>query len=90
MEIHRMLALSTGHLTEHTCNTWLPEAADKGFTAYEMSDYGWLVLVLDLSNEHSLPTDLEQIMLWAKDHQFSWLMFDRDVRATDEFPYFDW
>lgn len=87
-ETHKMLALSTSHLTEHTCNTQLHELL-LTFPFYEKLAYGWFLGVVE-ENLDELPTELEQIMLWAHDHGYSWIMFDRDVEAIDEFPTFDW
>lgn len=90
MENHKMVALSTAHLTEHTCNTWLPAAADHGFSAFPKADWGWFIPIMPVCPGHSLPRDLAAVMSWAKLQGASWIMFDRDVEAIDELTYHDW
>ena len=79
--IESMLVLSTGNLTEATCNRWLPEC---DYPAYEKSEYGWFVYVVE--PDYDLPADLLACMALARDRHCCWIMFDRDASASAELP----
>ena len=83
--IESMLVHSTGNLTEATCNRWLPEC---DYPAYEKSEYGWFVYVVEPDDD--LPADLLACMALARAHHCCWIMFDRDAPPAAELPRYDW
>lgn len=89
LEIARMLVLSTGHLTNGTCNKRLPGDAALGVVgAYEKAGYGWFVHVGDSSKE--LSVDLAACLDFARRRGVDWVMFDRDGPQIDALPYYAW
>lgn len=84
--IEKMLALSTAHLTETTCNDWLPHSP---FAAYPKGDYGWFVYIPD-DLPHDLPADLAECLALARGQDCDWLMFDRDADAIGILQVYDW
>lgn len=106
LEIHKMLALSTSHLSERTCNEYLLAAtrdllngasADSlivpSVIAYEKRDYGWFVWVPENpadSEGEDIPLELRSAIHVARVHGCGWVMFDRDAPVIDELPHYDW
>ena len=62
--IEPMLVLSTGNLTEATCNRWLPQC---DYPAFEKSEFGWFVYVVEPDDD--LPADLLACMALARAHR---------------------
>lgn len=89
IEITKMLALSTAHLTEQTCNSYLPGWEGP---AYKKGEYGWFVPIFDDCVESVEPaaSDLKECMLKAIAEGCDWLMFDRDVDTIDDLKVYDW
>lgn len=83
--IESMLVLSTGNLTEATCNRWLPSS---DYPVFEKSEYGWFVYVVEPDDD--LPPDLLACMTLARERHCCWIMFDRDAPAAVELPSYDW
>lgn len=83
--IEPMLVLSTAHVTEHTCNTFLPQWQGP---AWQKGGYGWFLYVVDNTDE--LPTDLEACLHLARSRGCFWVMLDRDAPAIIQLPTFDW
>jgi hypothetical protein len=83
--IESMLVLSTGNLTEATCNRWLPTS---GYPAFEKPEFGWFVYVGEPDDD--LPVDLLACMALARDRRCCWIMFDRDAPPAAELPRYDW
>ena len=101
LEINRMLALSTAHLSPHTCNTLLPklEAEILQFTGtkrpgsvWPKGEYGWFIYAsLEIGAlTEPLPADLQEAILYAKAQGCDYLMFDRDWPETDQLRTYDW
>jgi len=94
MEIHKMLALSTGHLTRETRGL-LDQAANphRQTMAYKMpvtfmkDEYGWFVHVAE--DTPLCPTDLEACLHLARHKHCGWIMFDRDVDPIEVLPTFE-
>ena len=89
-EIAKMLVLSTGHLTPHACNSFLP-----GYRhAYEKSDYGWFVFVptdeTPIEDGDELPGCLIDCLKFADTQGCQWVMFDQDGPREDSLPYYEW
>jgi hypothetical protein len=86
-EIEPMLVLVTNHLTDFTCNTFLP--AHDG-AVWEKGEYGWFVYVVEDDVDNDVPEDLRQCMEYARSLGCFWIMFDRDGSAIDQLPTYDW
>ncbi len=84
--IEPMLVLSTGHLTEETCNLFLAEYEGP---AWRKGDYGWFIYVTE-DAESELPPDLAACLALARAKGAFWVMFDRDEAQVDELPAYDW
>lgn len=86
MEIHRMLALSTAHLSQAT----LEKGTDafQLVTAFEKGEYGWFVYVPEqqLLEElvEGLTEDVANCIRYAAAQDMQWIMFDRDVDVIDQ------
>lgn len=84
--IEAMLALSTAHLTPHSCNVWLP-ACD--YACFAKGDYGWFVYVPD-DMDDDIPGDLVQCIDLARSLHCDWVMFDRDQAPHSTLPLYAW
>ena len=84
--IEAMLVLSTGHLTEETCNLFL---ADYHGPAWRKGDYGWFVYVPE-DEDRELPPDLTACLALARAKGAFWVMFDRDEVQIDDLSTYDW
>ena len=96
MTIERMLVLSTGNLTERTCNHFLPDMCSTlplGIIPWEKGDYGWFICVPMYKDvvKADVPEDLGACMKLAYDESCNWIMFDRDADGSaHDLPYYDW
>lgn len=88
-EIEKILVLSTKHLSEATCNEWMPECP---WSCFEKGDYGWFIYVADpgITEEQGVPLELRSALHAARKLGCAWVMFDRDGDVLDELPEFDW
>ncbi|WP_242120214.1 hypothetical protein [Sphingomonas lacusdianchii] len=84
--IEPMLVLSTAHITQETCNTFLPTYPGP---AWEKGEYGWFIYVPEDVDE-TLPVDLAACMALARAKSAFWIMLDRDEAQIDGLPVFDW
>lgn len=80
-EVSKMLALSTAHITEQTCNQFLATVG------YEKGEYGWFVYT-NLSVP--IPDDLKACLEYARTIDCEWVMFDLDVDPLPQLPTYDW
>ncbi|MBN9142355.1 MULTISPECIES: DUF5983 family protein [unclassified Novosphingobium] len=80
--IESLLALSTGHLTEQTCNLYLPTAP---FSAFEKGEVGWFIYATD-DPPKDIPADLAQCILHARHLGCAWLMFDSHYDLIEGLP----
>jgi hypothetical protein len=88
-----MLVLSTAHLSQHTCQTWLAlaEHGHRGsIPVWAKGDYGWFIYIVDDLDPGSLPDDLAACWRLAVEHKLPWIMFDRDAPAIEELPTYEW
>ena len=106
LEIHRVLVLSTAHLSDHTCNIYLAQQVDLSATretgstwtppsviAYEKRDYGYFVWVPENpaeSERADVPLELRSAIHVARREGCGWVMFDRDGPTIDDLPTYDW
>jgi hypothetical protein len=101
-EVHRMLVVSTSHVTEQTAlalpqthsdlligditETWWPTF---------VRDEGWVFHVppeKEWFDERyrDAPKDLYTVLDTARQHECEWLMFDSDGPVVDHLPNWEW
>jgi hypothetical protein len=83
LEITKMLVISTGHLTEDTCNNW-----QSGTRFFDKGEWGFFANVGD--EDEDLPSDLRSCMALARANECDWIMFDCDGPLLKELPYYEW
>lgn len=88
MEIAKMLVLSTAHLTEDTCNRYLPDHLH----AYAKADYGFFLNVPTERPDFDAgyPADLVHVLAFAAGAGCDWVMFDQDGPDIAALPVYDW
>jgi len=89
IETHKMLALSTGHVTPETRDA----LNDGAHCAYQKGDWGWFVPVFDPDDDDrdgGAPDDLVAICRYAREQGCSWLMFDCDADPIPGLATYDW
>lgn len=86
-EISKTLVLYIGHLTDDTCNRYLPDNQQTN-SWYEKGEYGWFVYVSNDAGSH--PKDLEDCLNYAREHDCDWIMFDRDGPLEPDLRCYDW
>lgn len=84
-EICKMLVISTGHLCEHACNTYL-ENEDN--LAYPKGEWGYFLYVYNEFEE--LPDSLADCLGYAKDKGCAWIMFEVDGPIMDGLTFYEW
>ncbi|MDG5973353.1 hypothetical protein JAGODDHD_04123 [Sphingomonas paucimobilis] len=84
--IEPMLVLSTSHLTDATCNVFLP-----GYDgpAWPKGAYNWFVYAPE-DDDGELPEDLKVCLALARQKGAFWVMFDRDAVDIEELPTYEW
>lgn len=94
LEIHKVLVLSTTHVSEETAAMIDAAAAGRDFPfAPEFSrNEGWMFYCykpdeVDLSKR---PADLVKVMEFARACGCQWVMFDRDGDTVDGLPIYEW
>lgn len=85
-EIHRMLTLSTGHITKET--SILLDNDKMEVVAYRKDDYGWFVTCWNLDG--TLPDDLRACAEYAEKNECDWLCLDCDGSVVDDLPAYHW
>lgn len=93
LEMHRMLALSTVHISEKTAKSLDADAV--GIPVYQKSyqnnQYGWFIPVTDWEDYgDDIPKDLAKCLAFAEKRGFDWLIFDYDVQNTPLLPTYKW
>lgn len=87
-ETATMLVLSTAHLRQSTCETWLREECS---CAHEKQGVGWFVYVCeDPAQGGAAPNELLAIFEFAREHGCLWIMFDCDGPQQDGLVVYDW
>ena len=91
-EMHLMMVLSTGHLTEKDAALLTSDAAKFPFSIWE-NEYGYVVSVVDAGDDDVLSTEspsLDRCLKYARDAGVRYLMFDRDADCREDLPVYDW
>lgn len=89
MEISKMITVSTAHVSTETAE--LLENGKLNIVVFDKGDYGWFIY---LSNEddyyYNIPTELNNLMKFAKDLGCEWLCLDCDGEVLEYFEVFNW
>jgi len=88
-EIHKMLALSTGHLTRATAQSIETDSISDVLHYHAKADMGWFVAVPEENGPH-LPEEFGGIFDYARAQGVTWLMFDRDAAHIDGLASWKW
>lgn len=86
--LEQLLPLSTGHLTQATCDKISLEDDQVDVVAYG-NEYGGFVYVGDPENESIYP-DLNACLIFARKHGAHWIKFDRDAPENPELETYTW
>lgn len=86
MEINKMLALSTAHVSQETAS--LLDEGKGGVVSYMKEGHGWFVYAGFLGDY--APPELRACVEYAVKHDCEWIMFDGDVEPLDELKQFEW
>lgn len=97
MEIHRMLVISTSHVSRETARL-IDHHVEQGVSSASLGipvtfgkgDYGWFVNVPEGELDWQCPSDLKDVLTFARCHKCEWIMFDRDADVLPYPPAFDW
>ena len=94
IEISKMLTLAMAPITPTTTMGLLDDAeADSPvMSAYSKNGFGHFVYVPDLCEIENIdiPKDLKQCLIFAKNQNCQWIMFDSDAIGIDELPIYEW
>ena len=92
MEINKMLSLSTAHVSEKTAHIMENFNIDN-VVIYDKPGYGWFVYVpdkLELEEiQDTCPDDLYACLVFARENDCNWIMFDSDVEPIDELAVYE-
>ena len=96
MEISKMLTISTAHIsTETAAKLDLTQEVngDIGIVYFNKGDYGWFIWLSDddfYYEDKKIPSDLLDVMKFAKNNGCSWLCLDCDGEILNCLKTFDW
>jgi len=84
-EIHKILVLSTAHITEET-SEWLIEEG------YTNDEYGfWLYCKSDsMLKSPEVPSELKKVLIFAASKDCAYVKLDRDGDTVSGLNTFDW
>lgn len=97
-EIHKMLVLSTAHITEAMAGYLEQGTGPDDLVAFEKSDHGWFVVVSDAD----FPVDNEDddwniavhefngLLTYARARGCTWIMLDQDGPVVDGLKTWEW
>lgn len=88
LEIHKMLVLSTAHITRETAEKLENDAY--ALSTYPREEYGWFIYIPYDWDEYELPEDLKACIKLAKNNNCVWLCLDCDGLTTHNLPVYDW
>lgn len=80
METHRMITMSTGHITPETNEMMLNQTEFDGISYYPKDEYGYFILVyIDEAKDYKdVPCDLMELLYFAKDYGYDMICLDSD------------
>lgn len=88
MSVLQYLDLSTGHVTQETCNEW---AWQEIHPVIGTDEYGFVVAVPDEEYDIShVPQDLQEVIAYARKLGCSLIRFDSDGDQVEGLPFYDW
>jgi len=101
-EVHRMLVLSTSHITLETADKLprghidmeSPEDVPEWGPSFARNE-GWLFYIAPEKNWFDdrygdAPKDLYAVLDFARQHECVWLMLDTDGPVVDALPHWEW
>ncbi len=87
-----MLELSTSHLTSETAELLARKEDKAGCTMlpvyYDKTGCGWFVYAIDPPD--GIPSDLAEVLAFARGAGCVWVMFDCDVEPIDGLKTYQW
>jgi len=101
LEIHKMLVLTTGHVSQLTALKIHEGMArqerdgltEEGFWLPQfLREEGWMFYTRDTKQEetHGAPEDLLVVLRFALEQGCHWVMFDNDGPEVEGLPLFEW
>lgn len=90
--MHKMLDVSTGHITKETSEWLSAQARTKNsvdLIVYEKGGNGFFVLVLNVEAS-AIPPDMASILNLASRCECDWIMLDSDGNVIKALDYFEW
>lgn len=94
MEIRRIAVYSIAHLTEETViRLDQLQTIDLPFVGGPYGKYGWFSYAHDENigiGSDSIPSDLFNLMIHARQHGCDNILIDRDAEIVDGLPTYDW
>jgi hypothetical protein len=91
-EIHKMLTLSTSHVTLKTAGD-LEHKTDDLPPCWDKAGYGWFIVVPDdkgVPTPHTCPDDLKSVFTYARARGCTWVMLDSDGPVVDGLKTWEW
>lgn len=94
IETYRVVAMSTGHLTEGDRDSLTEAASDRAENMVMVRPTGFFIKLYDLADSddlrHGESEELKRIIQWAKGCGFQLIEFDEAANEISAFPTFDW
>jgi hypothetical protein len=96
LEIHKMLVLSTSHVSQTTADLLPRNHIDMISGDHQdwwptfSREEGWVFYVGELKSYKDAPSDLFFVVKYAMSHGCVWLMFDRDGETVDNLKTYEW
>jgi hypothetical protein len=97
LEITKMLVLSTSHITAETAQLLedreraaIDTTSDRLPVFYSKSEYGWFVYVSEDAEDQGYPSDMVEVLRYARSNDCGWLMFDCDADVIEDLPAYEW
>jgi hypothetical protein len=91
-----MLEISTGHVTNETCNGWIKANLEDGFPRAVQTEFGWFIYTGWVAEDEEddpmqrFPEDLRCVVTFARNLNCRWLHLDCDADTIDKLPLYKW
>lgn len=94
MEIHKMLTLSTSHISKETAQLFDAFELPFDLCIYDkragLDHYGWFLTDWSLSQGMNIPHDLFACFRVAEENGCDWLCLDCDGEVLKHLPVYEW
>lgn len=87
IETHKLLVLSTGHLTSPETRATLDAGFDQWPCSGGRTAYGWFCYAHDENCGDTIPPDLWACMVFARTAGCQYILFDMDAEQIDALPW---